>query len=152
VVQWSNAYPQGSPNPVTFQVVLSETTNKILFQYQSVGLGDGNPATNGRLATVGIRNAGALTNNQQIEWSFAAPVIGDGTAIQFSTAQARVAGDVNGDGVVNCADMAIVKTATGKRAGQPGFDARADVNNDGIVNVLDLAIVSRALPIGTRCP
>src|SRR3954468_9696775 len=24
VMQWNNAYPQGSPNPVTFQVVLSE--------------------------------------------------------------------------------------------------------------------------------
>jgi Dockerin type I domain len=151
VMQWSNAYPQGSPNPVTFQVVLSEGTNKILFQYQSVGLGPANPATNGGLATVGIRNSGAPTNNQQLEWSFAAPVLGDGSALQFSLA-ARSTADVNGDGVVNCADLAIVNASFGKRSGQAGFDARADVNGDRIVNLVDLATVSRALPAGTKCP
>src|SRR4051812_11693839 len=54
VVQWNNAFPQGSPNPVTFQVVLSESTNKILFQYQTVALGPSNLASNGGLATIGI--------------------------------------------------------------------------------------------------
>ena len=151
VVQWNNAYPQGSPNPVTFQVVLSEGTNKILFQYQSVGLGPANPASKGGLATVGIRNAGALTNSQQIAWSFDAPVLGDGSALQFSLA-AKTANDVNGDGVVNCADIAIVSASFGKRAGQAGFDARADVNGDRIVNIVDLSAVSRALPAGTKCP
>ena len=151
VVQWHNAYPQGSPNPVTFQVVLSEGTNRILFQYRSVGLGPANPASNGGRATVGIRNAGALTNNQQIEWSFDAPVLGDGSALQFSLA-ARTAVDVNADGVVNCADLAIVQASFGKRAGQAGFDPRADVNGDRIVNLIDLTTVSRALPLGTKCP
>jgi hypothetical protein len=151
VVQWSNAFPQGSPNPVTFQVVLSEGSNRILFQYQSVGLGPANPASKGRQATVGIRNAGALTNGQQIEWSFDAPVLGDSSALQFSPA-VRVAADVNGDGVVNCADLAIVTSSVGKRTGQAGFDPRADLNGDGIVNLIDLAIVSRALPLGTKCP
>jgi len=32
VVQWNNAYPQGSQNPVTFEAVLFESGNKILFQ------------------------------------------------------------------------------------------------------------------------
>jgi hypothetical protein len=151
VVQWSNAYPQGSPNPVTFQIVLAEGSNRILFQYQTVGLGAVNPATNGGQATIGIRNAGALTNQQQIEWSFDAAVIADGSALQFAPAAAKVVGDVNGDGVVNCTDLALVKASYGKRAGQAGFDARADVNGDGIVNVVDVAMVSRALPAGTRC-
>ncbi len=62
-----------------------------------------------------------------------------------------VPGDVNGDSVVNCTDLAIVKAAFGKSAGQAGFDLRADVNGDGIVNVLDLSIVSRQLPAGTVC-
>ena len=150
VIQWSNAFPQGSPNPVTFQVVLSEGSNRILFQYQSVGLGPANPASNGGQATVGIRNAGAPVNGQQIEWSFRAPVLGDSSALQFSPA-AKIAGDVNGDGVVNCADLAIVTASIGKRAGQAGFDPRADLNGDGIVNLLDLTIVSRALPAGTKC-
>ena len=151
VVQWNNAYPQGSPNPVTFQVVLFEGSNKILFQYQSVGLGPANPASKGGLATVGIRNAGALANNQQIEWSFAAPVLGDSSALQFSLAT-RSPADVNGDGVVNCTDLTIVNASFGKRAGQAGFDPRADVNGDRIVNIVDLSTVSRALPVGTKCP
>ncbi len=64
----------------------------------------------------------------------------------------RIPGDLNGDGVVNCADLGIVKASFGKRAGQPGFDPRADVNSDGVVNILDLAFVARQLPAGTHCP
>jgi len=63
-----------------------------------------------------------------------------------------VPGDLNGDGVVNCADMAIVKNSFGKKTGQLGFDPRADVNHDGVVNILDLSTVSRLLPAGTVCP
>jgi len=59
---------------------------------------------------------------------------------------------LNGDGVVNCADMAIVKNSFGKKTGQLGFDPRADVNHDGVVNILDLSTVSRLLPAGTVCP
>jgi len=72
--------------------------------------------------------------------------------VSTQVAAAVVAGDVNGDGVVNCADLAIVKAAFGKRLGQPGYDARADVNHDGVVNVVDLATVARQLPAGTTCP
>jgi uncharacterized repeat protein (TIGR01451 family) len=61
-------------------------------------------------------------------------------------------GDVNGDGVVNCADVAVVKAAFGKRVGQTGYSAAADTNNDGVVNVLDLAYVTQHLPVGTKCP
>src|SRR5439155_2673387 len=62
-----------------------------------------------------------------------------------------VPGDLNGDGVVNCADLAIVKAAFGKIKGQPGFDPRADVNGDGVVNVLDLSAVAKLVPAGTVC-
>jgi hypothetical protein len=62
-----------------------------------------------------------------------------------------VPGDVNSDGVVNCADIAIVRAAFGKRTGQAGFDPRADVVADGIIDVRDLAYVSQRLPVGTVC-
>jgi hypothetical protein len=63
-----------------------------------------------------------------------------------------VSGDVNGDGIVNCLDLDLVKAAFGKKTGQAGFNAAADLNHDGVVNVLDLSIVSRAIPAGTTCP
>lgn len=152
VVQWKDAYPQGSLNPVTFQVILHEGSNRILFQYQNVNLGETNPTTNGGRATIGIRNAGALTTQQQIEWSYNAPVLANASVLLFAPASVKAVADVNADGVVSCGDVAIVKASFGKRAGQAGFDARADVNNDRIVNVMDLTIVSRSLPAGTSCP
>jgi hypothetical protein len=60
-------------------------------------------------------------------------------------------GDVNGDGVVDCADLAIVKVSFGPKTGQPGFNTQADVNHDGVVNILDLSIVATQLPAGTVC-
>ena len=58
---------------------------------------------------------------------------------------------MNGDGIVNCADMAVIRAAFGIRAGQPGWDARADVITDGIIDVRDLAFVSQKLPVGAQC-
>jgi hypothetical protein len=63
----------------------------------------------------------------------------------------NVSGDVNGDGVVNCTDIAIVRAAFGTKTGQPRWDARADVVTDGVIDVRDLAFVSQRLPVGTRC-
>jgi hypothetical protein len=62
-----------------------------------------------------------------------------------------IPGDVNGDGVVNCTDVALVKAAFGTHLGQPGFNPNADVNNDSVVNIIDLAFVTRLLPAGTNC-
>jgi hypothetical protein len=69
----------------------------------------------------------------------------------ISTQVVAVPGDVNGDGVVDCVDLAIVKASFGKKTGQPGFDPRADVNHDGVVNILDLSFVAKQLPAGTVC-
>ena len=87
VVQWHNAFPQGSPNAVTFQLVLPEDApGDVLFQYRTVDLVAGNPAHSGALATIGIRNAGGLTTGQQLPWSYDAPVVHDQTAVRFSAA------------------------------------------------------------------
>jgi len=45
-----------------------------------------------------------------------------------------IVGDLNGDGVVNAADLAIL-------LGQWGGSGNADLNNDGVVNAADLAIL-----------
>ncbi|KQQ97661.1 hypothetical protein ASF77_04545 [Massilia sp. Leaf139] len=63
----------------------------------------------------------------------------------------RLGGDANGDGIVDCADLALVKASLGKRSGQAGFDARADLNGDGIVDLRDVSYVNQRLPKGTSC-
>jgi hypothetical protein len=63
-----------------------------------------------------------------------------------------ILGDVNGDGVVDCADLNIIRAAFGKQCGQTGYDIRADVNQDCVVDVRDLVIVSQQVPKGTKCP
>jgi len=89
IIQWANGYPQSaaagiSPNPVTFQVVLFEGSNQILFQYQTVGLGAGNPASNGGQAAIGIRDVGGHSNGRRIAWSSNSSVVADSTAILFT--------------------------------------------------------------------
>ncbi|WP_229505057.1 M12 family metallo-peptidase [Massilia mucilaginosa] len=63
----------------------------------------------------------------------------------------HLAGDQNIDGKVDCADLALVKAAFGKRSGQDGFDARADVLADGVVNARDLTYVAQRLAKGAAC-
>ena len=64
---------------------------------------------------------------------------------------APIAGDVNGDGVVNCVDLAAVKAAYGKRVGQAGYAANLDINKDGVINVLDANVITKSMPSGTTC-
>ena len=63
----------------------------------------------------------------------------------------RLTGDANGDGIVSCLDIAVVRAALGKRTGQPGFNPAADFNNDGVIDIRDLSYVSQRLTAGTRC-
>jgi len=72
--------------------------------------------------------------------------------VVYGALSPRPVGDLDDDGLVNCADISILKASFGKRTGQPGFNASADITKDGIVDVRDLAVVSRALPAGTKCP
>jgi hypothetical protein len=75
-----------------------------------------------------------------------------GSAVNLVVSSGALLGDVNGDGFVNCTDLAIIKASFGKRSGQSGFDGRADTNHDGVIDLRDLSFVSRLLPTGTRCP
>jgi len=53
-----------------------------------------------------------------------------------------IPGDVNGDKVVNIADLVSVALVFGTRVGGPGYNSNMDVNLDGIINILDLTYVA----------
>lgn len=58
-----------------------------------------------------------------------------------STVKKMLRGDVNGDGVVNVADInAVVNIILGGKA-SPEVMKRADVNNDGLVNISDINLL-----------
>src|SRR5438552_1913594 len=59
-------------------------------------------------------------------------------------------GDVNGDGLVDQADLSLIQTSFGGKTGEHRFDDRADVNNDGIISKVDLTIVQRELGCSTK--
>jgi hypothetical protein len=52
------------------------------------------------------------------------------------TVQAR-AGDINGDGIVDRNDAAVLAYAFGSRPSDPNWNANADLNGDNVVDILD---------------
>lgn len=66
-------------------------------------------------------------------------------------AATAIVGDLNLSGVVDCADLAIVKASLGRRNGHVGYDVRADLDGNGIVDVRDYAAFTQKLPPGTVC-
>ncbi|GMU20319.1 MAG: hypothetical protein AMXMBFR13_04160 [Phycisphaerae bacterium] len=99
ILQWNIAYGyETSPESVTFQAILFEGTNEILFQYADVDSGDFRSF--GRSATVGV-SSGDLSNYWL--WSFNLPIITSETAILFSPAS-PVQPDNDGDGIGNACD------------------------------------------------
>ncbi len=83
VIQWNNTYGLNAPGALNFQVILSETTNAILFQYQSVESAD-TSVNKGATATVGLRGASGEANHHRQQWSYHVPVLSNNMAIQFS--------------------------------------------------------------------
>ena len=59
----------------------------------------------------------------------------------------RIIGDVNGDGVVNIADLVLVANSIGATG-----DTLADVNDDGVVNIADLVLVAGRIGTGGSSP
>jgi len=55
----------------------------------------------------------------------------------------KLQGDVNGDGIVNLKDIALVARAFGSTPTSPNWNPNADINGDGVVNMKDLALVAR---------
>jgi len=75
----------------------------------------------------------------------------DSAGINLGTACMTVGlllGDVNGDGVVDSADLDIVNSQIGQPTSEENF--RSDINNDGVISAADVRIVTQQQ--GTRLP
>ena len=88
IVQWDNIRPidfKVDADRVTFQMRLFEGSNNILFSYldTDTSLPDSstNGASNGRSATVGIRDVSGNTNGRNLQWSFNQKVIASESSI-----------------------------------------------------------------------
>ena len=55
--------------------------------------------------------------------------------------KSSLAGDVNGDGITNIADLTIVSLVYGATPSKPNYNPNADLNRDGIVDIRDLGII-----------
>ncbi len=64
-----------------------------------------------------------------------------GSATWTFTVSVWTTGDINHDGKVNSADVAILAASYGKTGPDAGFNAGADLNGDGLVNYIDLAML-----------
>jgi parallel beta-helix repeat protein len=56
---------------------------------------------------------------------------------------AELAGDLNGDGVVDLKDVGTAALAFGSHPGHPRWNSVADINSDDIIDLRDIAIVAR---------
>jgi len=63
------------------------------------------------------------------------------SANNFEVQYRVVVGDVDGDGAVSEADVALVQQALGTQNGDPGFNIRADIDGDDRVTFVDLGLV-----------
>jgi hypothetical protein len=137
IIEWYNASVVATSSAATFEAILTEGSNQILFQYLTVDSGQGNSAT------VGIRNSNGQTNGQQIEWSYNAAVLSNNYAI-LSTAPQFSACDLKQTGTITVADVQlIINEALGV---SPAVN---DLNGDGVVNVIDVQIeINAALGLG----
>jgi len=88
ITQWNLAEGfADSPSSVTFQSVLFEGTNDILFSYLDVNSGD--VRSFGGSSTVGIRDTNGQLNGENLQWSFNSPIIRNRESICFSTTGCR---------------------------------------------------------------
>lgn len=63
----------------------------------------------------------------------------------------RFTGDVDGNGVISCADLTLLTRFLGIRIGEPNYNPAYDFNSDGIIDAIDLGYVQKRLPRGTVC-
>ncbi len=75
--------------------------------------------------------------------SFANTTNHAGDATRPVSLTVKMVGDINGDGHVNAADLALVAASWGRKTGDADFDPACDLNGDGRVSVADLNLMAR---------
>jgi hypothetical protein len=115
-------------------------------------------ASCGKVASTSIDGATLTINLTKVSGScnashmtVTANDVKDSAGINLGTACLTVGlllGDVNGDGVVDSADLDIVNSQIGQPTNGENF--RSDINNDGVISGADAQIVTRQQ--GTRLP
>jgi hypothetical protein len=130
----------------TFDItLLADPTTGLVPQLVSIKGPDGR-----RLA---VQPASAIPIGSQAQFTFfvkdslpgplTAEVTGQaGTTGGFS-AEIDLTGDLNGDGRVNLADLALFAPAYFTHRGGPNYNPRADVNNNGIIGMDDAFAIER---------
>lgn len=118
-----------SANISTGQSVLVKVTLTV-FPFAPIGTRDSVTMTATSASNVAINNFAVLTS---------------------SVVSAKVAGDVTGDGVVNCGDLNLVRASFGSQTGARSFNPDVDVDISGTIDIRDLAFVARRIPAGTVC-
>lgn len=124
-----------------FTIVL-RFTNDVVSGGASVTNGTGSVAPGG-VTFAGrdmIVNLTGVTNVQTLSLRVVNVTDTNGNSLAAATVNIGfLMGDVNGDGTVNSADVAIVRNVSGQSADASNF--RSDINTDGPINSADAAIV-----------
>jgi hypothetical protein len=77
---------------------------------------------------------------------------GNGTTGAYQS-QTTLVGDVNGDGVVNFADLQAFAPAYGSRIGDPNYVPSADFNHNGVINLYDAKVLLHNMaPLTPKLP
>ncbi len=123
VVQWHNRpHIAGSPSGITFQAILFEGSNNILFQYADVDF-DLPGYDNGESATVGIN----LDAETAIQYSYESPSLSAGLAILFEQNPAFQLTSASDTATVNSLDSEIqVEPESHRSHSGAGRDGDAD--------------------------
>ncbi len=111
----------------------STATHTATLDLAKVALADGNYEL--RMAASSVSDPAGNTLNLGI----------NGTTPYAAVDTFKLAGDVNGDGVVDAHDTLIVRNALNTIPGQPAFNINADLDNNNVVNSGDLSIVTTNL-------
>ncbi len=101
-------------------------------------------------ATLDLGQVALADGNYELRLAAASVLDSAGLALNLGKAYAAVdtfklAGDVNGDGVVDAHDTLIVRNALNTTPGQTGYNVNADLNGNNVVDTTDLAIVTSNL-------